>query len=195
VPPPTHRMGAEPALPDDPVALIERLFAGPIAGRRFGEPVSVGHHMGQTAALAQADHASSALVVAALLHDVAYLIEPDLTDQLTFEADHAALGAAWLQRWFPPSVCEPVRLHVDAKRYLAATEDGYRASLSDESVRTLELQGGVMTPPEARQFERAPHFGEAVQLRRWDERGKDPRATTPPIEHYRTLIRSVGGGD
>jgi len=187
-------MGSEPARGDDPLDPIERLFCGTNAGRPFGEPVSIGHHMRQTAALAEADGASASVIVAALLHDVAYVIRPDLTDESTIEVDHAVVGAAWLERWFPPSVCEPVRLHVDAKRYLAATEVGYGASLSDESVRTLELQGGVMTPPEARQFERVRHFDPAVQLRRWDERGKDPRVTPPPIEHYRHLIRSVRGG-
>jgi gamma-butyrobetaine dioxygenase len=43
---------------------------------------------------------------------------------------HSEQGAAWLARWSGPEVTEPVRLHVDAKRYLCATEPGYLELLS-----------------------------------------------------------------
>jgi gamma-butyrobetaine dioxygenase len=184
-------MGPDPSPGDDPVFLIESLLSGAIAGRPFGEPVSIGVHMRQTAALAEAEGAAPGLVVAALVHDVAYVVAPDLSDETSIEIDHAEVGAAWLERWFPASVSEPVRLHVEAKRYLTLTESGYGAILSPESVRTLELQGGVMTPDEARRFESAPLFVDAVRLRRWDERAKDPSVTPPPIEHFGDLIRSV----
>jgi gamma-butyrobetaine dioxygenase len=194
-------MGPESAQRDDPAALIERLFSGSIADRRFGEPVAIGGHMRQSAALAEADHAEPSLVVAALLHDIAYVLGADETnetneiDDSTIEVDHAEVGAAWLERWFPRSVVEPVRLHVEAKRYLALTALGYGASLSDESTRTLALQGGVMTAEDAERFEHHPHFDSAVRLRRWDERGKDPEITPPPIAHFRHLIESMLGGE
>ncbi len=186
---PTMRL--DPRGGDDPLVLIEGLFSGAIAGLPFGEPVSIGVHMRQTAALAEADGAAPALVAAALLHDVAYIVAPDLSDETSIEIDHAEVGAAWLARWFPASVAEPVRLHVEAKRYLALTDPGYVAMLSPESTRTLDLQGGVMTRDEARHFESAPHHEDAVRLRRWDERAKDPAAAPPPIEHFRDLVRSV----
>ncbi len=184
-------MGPDPGRGDDPLVLIEGLFSGAIAGRPFGEPVSIGLHMRQSAALAEAAGAAPALVVAALVHDVAYVVAPDLSDETSIEIDHAEVGAAWLERWFPSSVTEPVRLHVEAKRYLALTEPGYAAMLSPESTRTLDLQGGVMTSDEARRFESVPHFEDAVHLRRWDERAKDPSAVPPPIEHFRDVVRSV----
>src|SRR5580658_9041330 len=118
-------MAPEPGRGDDPLAVIEDLFSGSIAGRPFGEPVSIGAHMRQTAARAEADQAPSTLVTAALLHDIAFVIAPDLTDESVIEIDHAEVGAAWLARWFPPSVSEPVRLHVEAKRYLSTVEPDY----------------------------------------------------------------------
>jgi gamma-butyrobetaine dioxygenase len=184
-------MGPNPGRRGDPLVLIEDLFSGAIAGRPFGEPVSIGAHMRQTAALAEADRAAPALVVAALVHDVAYVVAPDLSDESSIEIDHAEVGAAWLERWFPSTVSEPVRLHVEAKRYLTLKEPGYAALLSPESIRTLDLQGGVMTRDEARRFESAPHFEDALRLRRWDERAKDPSAVPPLIEHFRDLVRLV----
>jgi putative nucleotidyltransferase with HDIG domain len=188
-------MGPEAGRARDPLELIEGLFSGSIAGRPFGEPVSIGVHMRQTAALAEAEGAAQALVVAALLHDIAYVVAPDLSDETTIEIDHAEVGAAWLARWFPDSVSEPVRRHVDAKRYLTFTEPGYAATLSVESTRTLELQGGFMTRDEARRFVSAPHFEDSVRLRRWDERAKDPGVEPPPIEHFRDLVRAMAAGE
>ena len=57
------------------------------------------------------------------------------------------------QKGFPSSVAQPIRLHVNAKRYLTA--DGvegsaeYRAKLSAASTRSLEVQGGPLTAEEA----------------------------------------------
>ncbi len=63
--------------------------------------------------------------------------------------NHGDRGAVWLSQWFPASVCEPVRLHVAAKRYLCTTEPSYFGQLSDASVYTLSVQGGPMTDAEA----------------------------------------------
>jgi [1-hydroxy-2-(trimethylamino)ethyl]phosphonate dioxygenase len=186
-------MGAELPGEHDPVGLIERLFAAAVASRPFGEPVAIGDHLRQSAALARADGASASLIVAALLHDVAYLLAPERADESSIEVDHAEVAAAWLEPWFPSSVVQPVRLHVEAKRYLARTEHGYAGSLSAESTRTLALQGGVMIVEEAETFERDPHFESAVRLRHFDERAKDPRVVPPPITHYRHVIESVLG--
>ncbi|HXW36159.1 MAG TPA: HD domain-containing protein, partial [Acidimicrobiales bacterium] len=180
-------MGSDQGRREDPLILVEALFSGANAGRLFGEAVSIGEHMRQTAALAELDRAAPTLVVAALLHDVAYVVAPDPSDARSIEIDHAEIGGAWLERWFPETVSEPVRLHVEAKRYLTLTESGYAAMLSPESLRTFELQGGVMTRNEARQFESVPHFEDAVRLRRWDEQAKDPSAPFPEIEHFRDL--------
>jgi predicted HD phosphohydrolase len=74
---------------------------------------------------------------------------------------------------------EPVRLHVNAKRYLTATDPGYFATLSPGSVRSLELQGGPFSVELAAGFIGLPHALAAVRLRRWDEGAKTPRKATP----------------
>ena len=87
-----------------------------------------------------------------------------------------AAGARWLSQWLGEAVTEPVRLHVPAKRYLCATDAKYLALLSAESVRTLALQGGPMTPGEVTGFEALPFSRDAVAVRRWDDQAKDPRS-------------------
>ena len=91
------------------VEAIGKLFAGPGAQDYLGEPVTIGEHMRQAGALAEAAGAQSPLVAAALLHDIGHLRS---------EADsrHGEAGARWLSRWFGEAVTEPVRLHVNAKR-------------------------------------------------------------------------------
>lgn len=104
---------------------------------------------------------------------------------------HEELGAAFLARHFGPGVVEPVRLHVPAKRYLCATDPTYFGKLSEDSVRSLALQGGPMSASEVASFEQRPHYQEAVRLRRLDEAAKDPHAQTPPVEHFMIYVDAV----
>jgi gamma-butyrobetaine dioxygenase len=90
-------------------------------------------------------------------------------------------------------VTEPVRLHVAAKRYLCATEPGYSGLLSSESVRTLALQGGPMTPEQVTAFEALPCARDAVAVRRWDDEAKDPAATPPEFAYFAALLTSLTG--
>ena len=85
-------------------------------------------------------------------------------------------------------VTEPVRLHVAAKRYLCATEPGYFGLLSPESVCTLALQGGPMTPEQAAAFDALPYALDAVAVRRWDDEAKDPAVTPPEFSHFEALL-------
>jgi [1-hydroxy-2-(trimethylamino)ethyl]phosphonate dioxygenase len=159
----------------------------------FGEGVSQQEHALQAASLAENSDARPALVVAALLHDIGYLIHglpEDIADQ-GVDGYHEAAGAAWLGTHFGPEVTEPIRLHVDAKRYLCATDPAYRALLSPSSQQSLELQGGPASPAEARALEANPFFSGAVLLRRWDDAAKIPGLIVPGFEHYRILIDSV----
>ena len=88
---------------------------------------------------------------------------------------------------------EPVRLHVAAKRYLCAAEPGYSGLLSAESVRTLALQGGPMTPDQVTAFEALPYARDAVAVRRWDDEAKDPSVTPPEFAHFAALLESLTG--
>ena len=165
---------------------IAGLFSGPGARDYLGEAVTIGEHMRQAGALAAAACAPAPLVAAALLHDVGHL-------RSETDARHGTGGAEWLSQWFGPAVTEPVRLHVAAKRYLCATEPGYSGLLSAESVRTLALQGGPMTPDQVTAFEALPYARDAVAVRRWDDEAKDPAVTPPEFAHFEALLESLTG--
>jgi gamma-butyrobetaine dioxygenase len=172
------------------VEALAELFAGPGARDYLGEPVTIGSHMLQTGALAEAavwgagEVGGPSLVAAALLHDVGHLRSD--TDQR-----HGEAGAQWLSQWFGEAVTEPVRLHVPAKRYLCAVEPGYFGLLSAESVRTLALQGGPMTAAEVAAFQVLPYARDAVAVRRWDDAAKDPAATPPDFAHFAPLLQAL----
>jgi phosphonate degradation associated HDIG domain protein len=166
------------------IEAIAELFAGPGARDYLGEPVTIGEHMRQAGALAEAAGAAAPLVAAALLHDIGHL-------RSETDARHGIGGAQWLGRWFGAAVTEPVRLHVAAKRYLCATEPGYFGLLSPESVRTLVLQGGPMTPEQAAAFEALPYARDAVAVRRWDDQAKDPAVIPPGLGHFEPLLAGL----
>ena len=169
---------------------LNDLFAGPGAAEYLGEDVTIGVHMRQTGALAEAAGAPDALVAAALLHDVGHLRAPRGASPLddTADARHGDNGADWLGQWFGPRVTEPVRLHVAAKRYLCAAEPGYLARLSGESVRTLALQGGPMSAEEVGAFRNRDYAMDAVAVRRWDDEAKEPSVTPPEFGHFAPLL-------
>ncbi len=100
--------------------------------------------------------------------------------------------AHWfLENLFGPEVLEPIRLHVEAKRYLCCADPGYWDILSPESKRSLEVQGGPHDADQARRFARMAHAADAVQLRRWDDSAKVPGTWTPDLEHYKKILEAV----
>jgi phosphonate degradation associated HDIG domain protein len=180
------------------VETIGELFAGPGARAYLGEPVTIGEHMLQAGALAEAAGAEGPLVAAALLHDIGHLrSEPSRggkggsSPRANTDTRHGEAGARWLSQWFGEAVTEPVRLHVAAKRYLCAVDAGYFGLLSAESVRTLSLQGGPMTAAEVAAFEALPHARDAVAVRRWDDQAKDPAVAPPRFAHFAPLLEAL----
>ena len=166
------------------IEAIAELFAGPGAQDYLGEAVTIGVHMRQAGALAEAAGAPAPLVAAALLHDIGHL-------RSAADKKHGDAGARWLSQWFGEAVTEPVRLHVAAKRYLCATEPRYLGLLSQESVRTLAVQGGPMTDRQAAAFEALAFARDAVAVRRWDDEAKDPAVTPPAFAHFEPLLGSL----
>lgn len=167
---------------------IEQFFVAK-GGLVYGEAINQIEHALQCGTLAEQAGAPASLIVAALLHDIGHMLHRDAATALARGDDdmHEALGARYLSRRFGAAVSEPVRLHVQAKRYLCTRDVHYWAALSALSQRTLELQGGPMSEAEAAAFEQQPSWQEAVQLRRWDDIGKQPEMATPPLSHFLSL--------
>jgi phosphonate degradation associated HDIG domain protein len=181
---------------DDPVEFVMRLFKERGDAAYIGEPVSQSEHALQTAWAAEQAGAGSALVAAALLHDIGHLLH-DLPEDCALDGiddAHEVRGARWLVQHFGPDVTEPVRLHVPAKRYLCSTDPSYLGQLSEASVLSLKLQGGPFTPEEVAAFRNLPHAEAAVALRRYDEQAKVRGLATPNLEHFRPFLetRRVG---
>lgn len=163
-------------------------------GREYeGEGVSQLEHALQSAHRAQQAGAPAELVCAALLHDIGHLInDKGETPTLRGVDDlHQYVALPFLRQAFPEAVLGPVRLHVDAKRYLCATRAGYREALSADSKRSLELQGGVFSPEEAERFIRQPYAAEGVNVRLWDDAAKVPGAVTPSLGEFEAILRTV----
>jgi predicted HD phosphohydrolase len=132
-------------------------------------------------------------VCAALLHDVGHLLnDKGETPTLRGVDDlHQYAALPFLRPYFPEAVLGPIRLHVDAKRYLCATRPDYYERLSEDSKRSLKLQGGVFAPAEAERFIGQPHAAEAVKVRLWDDAAKVRSAATPGLAHFEPLLREA----
>ena len=165
---------------------IALLFARHGSAQYSGEPVSQLEHALQTAYLAEQSDASDELVTACLLHDLGHLLnEQGETPTLRgIDDTHQYFALPFLRGLFPDAVLDPIRLHVDAKRYLCRANDGYWAKLSEDSKRSLELQGGVFAAEAAAAFRGQPGARDAVLLRRWDDLGKQADWETPPLAHF-----------
>lgn len=163
-------------------------------GRYGGEAVTQKEHALQAAWAAERAGADSELIAAALLHDIGHLMYEAGEDEPAASGHndaHEEAGAAWLMLHFGPAVVEPIRLHVDAKRYLCTAEAGYFERLSPSSVRSLGLQGGPFTDGEAAAFRGHPNFAAAVRLRHWDEEAKVPKLQTPGLSHFRPHLEAA----
>ena len=165
------------------------------AAHVYDESLSQLDHALQSAALAEQEGADDELVVAALLHDVGHLLDlaANEGDRPTTGEDlqHEATGSRYLTGLFGPGVTGPIALHVRAKRYRCAVDRSYVATLSEGSVRSLELQGGPADAEEVARFESNPGFERAVALRDWDDRAKVLGLVVPPMEHHLPRLRRV----
>ncbi len=165
-----------------------------------GEKVTQLQHGLQCATLAEQEGAPDALIAAALLHDIGHMI--DIPSGETAESVavkgidtmHEDVAAAFLKPWFCDEVTEPIRHHVDAKRYLCFAEPGYFDGLSEASKRSLELQGGAFDESQARIWIAQPFAEDGVRLRRWDDLAKDPEAETPSLSHFQHIVERVAAG-
>jgi phosphonate degradation associated HDIG domain protein len=171
------------------VAQLLQLYESRGAAQYGGEAVSQLEHALQCAALAERGHAAPPLVAASFLHDLGHLLAASPHD---FGRDvddaHQDLAIPFLRDAFPDAVLEPIRLHVDAKRYLCCADAEYWDQLSQASKHSLGLQGGAFSPVAAERFIEQPFARDAVALRRWDDLAKVAGSPTPALAHYAQLL-------
>jgi len=170
---------------------IEALFQQRGHEQYSGEPVTQLQHALQSAHLGEQEEASDELVTAAFLHDLGHLLH-DLGETPSMQGVddvHQYLVLPFLRGLFPDSVINAIQRHVDAKRYLCATGPEYHDSLSDDSKRSLKLQGGIFSEQEAAAFIAEPGAKDAVQVRLWDDLAKQPALNTPGLSHYMQIAR------
>lgn len=174
---------------DDVFALLES--GGGTA--YFGEPVSVLEHSLQAAWFVERGESSSALIAAALLHDLGHLLHTEGEDAATRGLDtrHEELAVAALADRLPAAVLDPIRLHVAAKRFLCFAEPDYLAALSPASAQSLALQGGPMNAAEAGIFLALAHARQALALRHADDAAKVHGLEVPELAAYRALVEAL----
>lgn len=165
---------------------IGQLFGQAGARLYGGEAITQSEHALQCAWLAEQSGADDGLVIACLLHDLGHLLF-DPSDQALAEGRddlHQQRVLPFLRGLLPDEVIEPIRLHVEAKRYLCFTQAPYLAALSEASRLSLVLQGGVMDALAAQRFASEPHAERAVALRRHDDAAKVVGSVVPPFAYY-----------
>jgi len=170
------------------------ILFGRKGGRAYdGEPVTQLEHALQAAARAEEASAPPALVSAALLHDLGHLLN-DQGDTPTLRGVddlHQLAAPPFLRTLYGDDVLAPIKLHVDAKRYLCATRVGYFEALSVDSKRSLALQGGIFGTEEAAAFIAQPYAQDAVAIRLWDDLAKVAGAATPPLAHFVPILEAA----
>jgi 2-amino-1-hydroxyethylphosphonate dioxygenase (glycine-forming) len=179
---------------------IMDLYAGYGGNEYAGEKVTQLEHMVQAAQLAEEQGFDEEVILAAFLHDIGHISEAakdDESEEMSASRrmdgfgikDHEELGADFLkEKGFSKKVVRLVQSHVEAKRYLTATDPAYYAELSEASRKTLEYQGGPMTREEAEAFKQYPLFSLIIQMRKWDELAKIEHKPLPDLQHYRGMI-------
>ena len=158
------------------------------ADESYGERVTMLDHALQSAALAAADDAGDEMVLACLLHDLGHLLGQAGEWGLP---DHAEVAARALQPLLPPAVVEPIRGHIQAKRYSVAVDPAYDDRLSVASKMSLTEQGGPLPPDEAEAFAAGAFAAEAMRLRGYDDGGKVGGLAIAPLGTYRSLITAA----
>ena len=178
---------------DTIVDFIGDIFARRGAESYLGEHVTMSQHMLQAALLAEQSGAAEPVIVSALLHDIGHYTNEFPEDALEKGTNnlHEEAGARVLAPFFPAEVTDPILHHVAAKRYLCATDPAYFGKLSEASVHTLNLQGGPMDADEVAAFSKEPNLDAILQVRIWDDQGKDPAIETPPFAHYAPMVARV----
>ena len=157
----------------------------------IGENVTIAEHMIQSAMMAEKSKSNNNLVCACLLHDYGHFIldNPDELVRKKQDGKHEEIGYEYLKKFFKKEIVEPIKHHVIAKRYLARDKK-YFDRLSEASIVSLELQGGILDTKEAKLFENQEFFKEAIMLRKFDEAAKKVGVKIKDIIQYKDLLKA-----
>ena len=110
---------------------------------------------------------------------------------------HEYVALPFLRGLFDDAVLQPIRLHVDAKRYLCARGDGrlsgaeYWAGLS--RTRSAASNCRAASSPTRKPTPSSPSriAADAVRVRLWDDLAKSADASTPPLDRYLALAERL----
>jgi predicted HD phosphohydrolase len=143
-------------------------------------------HALQCGTILRAEHpADLELAVAGLVHDIADIVYPD------DHTDHDRRGAELVEPLLGARVARLVGAHVLAKRYLVTIEPAYRTGLSLRSAQTLSTQGDALADADLAALAAHRDLAAILELRRADERAKDPTARVPELETWRSILAEV----
>ncbi len=169
------------------VGQIVAVLAGG-AARPLGpdQQVTQLEHALQTAAILRQDRPGDVeLAVAGLVHDIGQLL-PEGRDET-----HAVDGARAVRAALGERVAGIVALHVEAKRYLVATEATYKEALAGDSVVSLGRQGGAFSSEQTLAFQARPWASDAITLRRADDRGKIEGLGVDGVDEWVLLLGQI----
>ena len=176
---------------NDVLERIASLFATKGSAEYHGEPVTQLEHALQAATFAERDLRPAAWIVAALLHDIGHLVQMHGQGCAKAGIDdrHEELGLRFLSTHFDRDVTDPIRYHVDAKRYLCSVDAAYALTLTPASLLSLQLQGGPMTAEQAREFGAIDRLESILAIRRYDDLAKVRGCVTPCFEHFAQYLQ------
>ena len=157
----------------------------------IGENVTISEHMIQSAMIAEKSKSKDFLICSCLLHDYGHFIldDPDELVRKNQDGKHEDIGYEYLKKFFKREIVEPIKHHVMAKRYLARDKK-YFNKLSNASIISLELQGGLLNRKEAKLFEKEEFFKEAIKVRKFDEAAKKVGLKIKDIIQYKDLLKA-----
>ena len=145
----------------------------------IGENITQLEHAIQTAEYAEKLGYDNEMILSCFLHDIGHLLGYYNKDRMFVNnedfgvTDHENIGANYLERLgFSKKITEPIRQHVNSKRYLVTINSIYFNNLSNASKNSLKCQGNKMNDIELHEFQNNQHFERCLMLRKCDDEGK-----------------------